>query len=507
MLDIKTLENWLWDAACKIRGPVDAPKYKDFILPLIFLKRLSDVFDEEKEKLAKEYGNRETVDELVEEDHSIVWFYVPKNARWSEIFKQSTKLGEYLTDAVRAIARENPKLQGVIDIRDYNETAAGQRTISDDRLKALIDVLNKHNLGLTNAEPDILGRAYEYLLRKFAEGSGSSAGEFYTPPEVAFLIANIVDPKEGEEVYDPCLGSGGLLIKASLRFKEKYGENTKVKPLQFYGQEVLHGTYAMAKMNVFINKMGASIALGDTMNKPAFTTKEGALRTFDIVVANPMWNQDTFKQATYENDAYNRFTYGYPPNSTADWGWIQHMFKSLNEKGRMAVVLDTGAVSRGSGSDSSNRERDIRKAFLENDFVEAIILLPENLFYNTTSAGSILVVNKEKTHKNEVLLINAFKLFEKGRPKNFLPDKSIQKISEIYHGWKKDEGLSAIVPKEIVTKNDFNLNPSRYVSLNGEDTTLPLDEAVVLLKEAREDQAKADEGLKKILERLGFDLG
>jgi len=505
MLDIKTLENWLWDAACKIRGPVDAPKYKDFILPLIFLKRLSDVFDEEMEKLAEEYGNKKTAEELVEEDHSIVWFYIPKKARWSEIFKQSTKLGEYLTDAVRAIARENPKLWGVIDIRDFNETASGQRIISDDSLKALIDILNKHKLGLKDAEPDILGMAYEYLLRKFAEGSGQSAGEFYTPKEVAILISRIVEPKEGEEIYDPCLGSGGLIIKTLLRFKEKYGEDPKVKPLQFYGQEILHGTYAMAKMNSFIHKMEANIALGDSMSRPAFLTKEGALKKYAVVVANPMWNQDIFTQTTYENDAYNRFEYGYPPNSSADWGWIQHMFKSLNDNGRIAVVLDTGAISRGSGNEGSSRERDIRKAFVENDFVEAVLLMPENLFYNTTSAGIILIINKEKKHKKEVLLINASKMFEKGRPKNFLPAASIEKIAEIYHKWKEEERISRIVPKEEIAKNDYNLSPSRYVSVNGEDTTLPLDEAVVLLKESEEERAKADEKLNGLLEQLGLE--
>jgi type I restriction enzyme M protein len=506
MLDIKTLEGWLWDAACKIRGPVDAPKYKDHILPLIFLKRLSDVFDEELEKLAVEYGDRATVDELVEADHSIVWFYIPKIARWNSIMQKSTDLGEYLTDAVRAIAKENPKLQGVVDLKDYNETQSVQRTISDESLKALIDILNKHKLGLKDAEPDILGRAYEYLLRKFAEGSGSSAGEFYTPSEVGVLMANIVDPKEGEAVYDPCLGSGGLLIKISSKFREKYGGDTKAKPLQFFGQEVLHGTYAMAKMNVFINKMEANVALGDTMNKPAFQTKEGGLQTFDIVVANPMWNQDTFKQSTYENDTYNRFSNGYPPNSSADWGWIQHMFKSLNEKGRMAVVLDTGSVSRGSGNEGSNRERDIRKAFVENDYVEAVILMPENLFYNTPSAGIILILNKVKKHKNEVLLINSSKLFEKGRPKNFLPGNSIQKISKLYLEWINEEGISLVIPKQEIVKYDFNLSPSRFVSTNGEDTILSLDEAVVLLKEAKEEQSKADEELKDVLAKLGLDI-
>ena len=506
MLDIKTLENWLWEAACKIRGPIDAPKYKDYILPLIFLKRLSDVFDEEIEKLAEEYGDRETTEAFVEHDHTLVWFYIPKNARWQEIVKQSKGLGEFLTNAVRAIARENPKLQGVIDRKDFNETAAGQRIISDESLKALIEVLSRYKLGLKDVEPDILGRAYEYLLRKFAEGSGQSAGEFYTPKEVAILMANIVDPKPGESVYDPCLGSGGLLIKVFLKFKEKYGDDPKIKPLQFYGQEILPETYAMAKMNSFIHRMEANIALGDTMNNPAFKNPDGSLMKFDIVVANPMWNQGTFTQKTYENDPYNRFIYGYPPNSSADWGWVQHMFASLNDKGRMAVILDTSAVSRGSGNEGSNRERDIRKAFVENDFIEAVILLPENLFYNTTSAGIILVINKDKKHKEKILLINASNLFEKGRPKNFLPDYAIEKITEIYRSFKEEEGISKVVSKEEVIKNDYNLSPSRYVSSNGEDTTLPLDEAVVLLKEAMEELEKAEEKLKDVLKQLGFEI-
>lgn len=502
MLDIKTLENWLWEAACKIRGEIDAPKYKDYILPLIFLKRLSDVFDDEIEKLAEDYGDRRTAQELIEEDHSLVWFYIPPKARWSNIIKQSTKLGEYLTDAVRAIARENPKLQGVIDIVDFNATAAGQRVISDEKLKLLIDTLNKHRLGLKDVEPDILGRAYEYLLRKFAEGSGQSAGEFYTPREVAILMSRIVEPKEGEEIYDPCLGSGGLLIKCFLRFKEKFGENSKVKPLKFYGQEILHGTYAMAKMNAFIHRMEAEIALGDTMNRPAFLTPSGALKKFDIVVSNPMWNQK-FPQSTYENDAFNRFNYGYPPSNSADWGWVQHMFSSLNDEGRLAVVLDTGAVSRGSGNQGSNRERDIRKKFVENDFIEAVVLLPENLFYNTTAPGIILIINKNKKHKNKILLINASKLFEKGRPKNFLPEKSVRQIAEIYHKWKEEKGISKIITKEEAAKNDYNLSPSRYVAQNSGEEVLPLEDAIVQLQEAEEERKHADEKLNEVLEEIG----
>ena len=433
-----------------------------------------------------------------------MWFYIPENSHWEKIRSQSSKLGEFLTDAVRAIARENPKLQGVIDVIDFNATAAGQRIISDEKLKLLVDTLNKHRLGLLNVEPDILGRAYEYLLRKFAEGSGQSAGEFYTPREVAILMANVLDPKEGEEVYDPCLGSGGLLIKSYLRFKEKYLGSTKIKPIKFFGQEYLHSTYAMAKMNAFIHQMQAEIALGDTMNQPAFTDAQSRLRKFNIVVANPMWNQD-FPQATYEADTYNRFGLGIPPSSSADWGWIQHMFASLNDKGRMAVILDTGSVSRGSGNKGSNREREIRKKFVEKDLIEAVILVPENLFYNTTAPGVIIVINKDKKHKDNILLINASKLFKKGRPKNYLPDEYVDKISSLYLKWKEEEGISKVIEKEEIVKNDYNLSPSRYVAQNGEDETLPLDEAVVLVKEAEEERAKADEKLRYVLEQLGFE--
>ena len=505
MLDIKTLENWLWEAACKIRGPIDAPKYKDYILPLIFLKRLSDVFDDEVEKLLENYDSKETVEELLSQDHKIVRFYLPKKARWEEIAKQTKNFGEYLTDAVRLIAKENPKLQGVVDTVDFNATASGQRILNDDVLKELINVLSKHRLGLRDVDADILGRAYEYLLRKFAEGSGQSAGEFYTPGEVAVLMSHILDPEPGKEIYDPCCGSGGLLIKCFLRFKEKYKSDTSLEPLKFYGQEILPSTFAMAKMNAFIHDMEAEIALGDTMNRPAFLTSQGSLRKFDLVTANPMWNQD-FSQSIYKNDPYSRFGFGNPPSNSADWGWIQHMFASLNDKGKMAVVLDTGAVSRGSGNEGNNRERDIRKNFIENDLVEAVLLLPENLFYNTTAPGIIIVINKAKPaeRKNRILLINGSKLFKKGRPKNYLPDESIDLIADIYLKWKEKEGISKIIKREEATRNDYNISPSRYVSQNGEDDTLDLQDAIVQLKEAEEERKEADEKLQSILKEMGL---
>jgi len=518
-LDIATLESWLWEAACAIRGPVDAPKFKDYILPLVFLKRLSDVFDDEIERLSAEYGNRGLALHLLEQEREsgqvhLVRFYIPENARWEKIRQHGMKgLGQFLTDAVRDIARDNPSLQGVIDMVDFNATAAGQRIISDEHLSNLIEVLSKHRLGLHDVEPDILGRAYEYLLRKFAEGQGQSAGEFYTPREVAILMAQLLDPQPGATVYDPTCGSGGLLIKCHLRLLETHGvkENGRLKlppgvaPLRLFGQEINPTTFAMARMNAVIHDLQADIRIGDTMRHPTFKDNAGRLQTFDRVTANPMWNQN-FPVETYENDPYERFRLGTPPASSADWGWLQHMLASLNERGKMAVVLDTGAVSRGSGNQGSNRERDIRKAFVESDLIEAVILLPENLFYNTTAPGIILVVNRRKRRPGEILLINASQQFAKGRPKNYLTEEHIARIAALYHEWRAEDGMSTIITNDEAARNDYNLSPSRYVSTNGKEEVLPLEEAVVRLLEAEEERVEADRALNEVLTRLGLAL-
>ena len=512
-LTLNALENWLWEAACVVRGPLDAPKFKDYILPLVFLKRLSDVFDDEVGRLAREIeSSRERALKLAHGDHKVVWFFIPEEARWDAVSRKTTDVGEYLTDAVRAVARENPKLQGVIDVRDFNETAAGQRMVDDGRLIQLVQVLGRHRLGLDDVEPDILGRAYEYLLRKFAEGQGQSAGEFYTPREVSVLMAKLLAPEPGMTIYDPCCGSGGLLIKAHLELMLTRGQKKDgrrilppdVAPLRLFGQEINPSTFAMSRMNAFVHRMEAEIALGDTMHRPAFLTGDGRLQTFDLVTANPMWNQKFDAAATYEHDTYERFGLGIPPGSSADWGWIQHMAASLSSGGRMALVIDTGAVSRGSGNRGSNRERDIRKAFVERDWIEAVILLPENLFYNTTAPAVILVLNRKKRRANEILLINASKLFSKGRPKNYLEEEHVGQVSTLYADWKAAEGLSAIILREQVVESDYNLSPSRYVVVDNEEEVLPLEEAVVLLREAEEERAEADRKLNEVLKELGL---
>jgi len=512
-LDISSLETWLWEAACKIRGPVDAPKFKDYILPLIFLKRLSDVFDDEVRALGEEYRDQEVARQLVEHDHSLVRFYLPPPARWSHVARITTDLGEALTDAVRAVSRENPRLAGVIDVTDFNATTAGQHIVGDEQLHELVQVLNQHRLGLHDVEPDILGRAYEYLLRKFAEGQGQSAGEFYTPRMVGVLMARLLAPQPGMTVYDPACGSAGLLIKCHLQLVEAHGEQkngrkalpSTVAPLRVYGQEINPTTFAMARMNAFIHDIEAEVALGDTLRRPSFLEADGRLHRFDLVTANPMWNQ-SFPTEMYENDAFERFSHGIPPGSSADWGWAQHMVASLSPGGRMAVVLDTGSVSRGSGNQGSNRERDIRRKFIEDDLVEVVIVLPENLFYNTTAPGIVMLINKAKRHPGEILLVNASQLFVKGRPKNELTGEHVDRIARLYHEWVAEAGVSAIIATAEAARNDFNLSPSRYVAQTDQEPVLPLEEAVVLLREAEEERSAADQALQEVLRQLGLDL-
>jgi len=514
-LDVPMLETWLWDAACAIRGSADAPKFKDFILPLVFYKRLSDVFDDEFAEYIVEYGDEETAHEIIQADHEdalkngrkpIVRFYVPDEYSWQEIRNHPTdgKLGEFVTEAMRKVADVNPDLQGVLDVKDYNERQSGERTLDDDRLAALIEVISRHRLGLRNTEPDIIGRAYEYLLRKFAEGQGQSAGEFYTPKEVGWLIAELINPEPYSTVYDPACGSGGLLIKARLLFENRHPDE-KSKAPKLYGQELNPVTYAMAKMNVFLHDYtNASIAIGDTFRNPKFAAKGAGLNRFDYVVANPMWNQPNYDEAFYEHDQWNRFRYGIPPKQFADWGWVQHMLASLKDNGRAAIVLDTGVVSRGSGSKSSNRERDIRKEFVEKDIIEGVILLPDNLFYNTSAPGIILLLNNHKPeeHKGQFLLINASAYFVKEKPKNVLTDEGIAAVAEVYRDWETRERLSRIVNLDEVRTTDYNLSPSQFVEINGKVQYRSLSEIMADLAVAKEERKRADAELEAVLTKL-----
>jgi len=508
----KTLESWIWDAACSIRGAKDAPKYKDYILPLIFTKRLCDVFDDELNRIAKKVGSRKKAFQLAKADPKLVRFYLPlvpgdpEQPVWSVIRKLSDKIGEGVTTQMRAIARENPLLQGIIDRVDFNATTHGQRDLDDDRLSNLIEAISTKRLGLDDVEADIIGKSYEYLIRKFAEGAGQSAGEFYTPPEVGTIMSRVLAPEPGVTVYDPCCGSGGLLVKLEIAMEEK-AKGKKPAPLKLFGQEYTPETWAMANMNMIIHDMEGQIEIGDTFKNPKFRNKQGKLRTFDRVVANPMWNQDWFTEADYDADELGRFVSGagFPGKSSADWGWAQHIHASLNDKGRAAIVLDTGAASRGSGNAGTNKEKTVRQWFVDHDLIESVLYLPENLFYNTPAPGIVLFLNKDKSkeRKFKVLLVNASQIFEKGDPKNFIPQEGIQRIADTLIGWQEEEKLSRIVDHAELKKNDYNISPSRYIHTSDAETYRPIAEIVEELKVIEAEARETDKALKEILEKLG----
>jgi type I restriction enzyme M protein len=511
----KSLESWIWDAACSIRGAKDAPKYKDYILPLIFTKRLCDVFDDELNRIAAEVGSRQKAFQLVAADPKLVRFYLPlvpgdpEQPVWSVIRKLSDKIGEGVTTQMRAIARENPLLQGIIDRVDFNATTHGQRDLDDDRLSNLIEAISTKRLGLSDVEADIIGKSYEYLIRKFAEGSGQSAGEFYTPPEVGSIMSKVLQPEPGMEIYDPCCGSGGLLVKCEIAMEESVrGSNgAAVAPLKLFGQEYVPETWAMANMNMIIHDLEGQIEIGDTFKNPWFKNSAGKLRKFDRVVANPMWNQDWFTEADYDSDEFDRFPpgAGFPGKSSADWGWVQHMHASLNASGRAAVVLDTGAASRGSGNAGTNKEKTVRQWFVEHDVIESVLYLPENLFYNTTAPGIVLFLNKAKAKERQgkVFMVNASQVYEKGDPKNFMPHEGIQRIADTLIGWQEEDKLSRIVDHAELKKNDFNISPSRYIHTGDEETYRPIAEIVEELKVIEAEARETDKALKEILEKLG----
>jgi len=510
VLSNKSMEQMLWDAACSVRGEKDAPKFKDYLLPLLFIKRLSDVFDDEIQRLTEQFGERRTALEVLEDDHTLVRFYLPAEARWpvvsgrerfSRAGKEPKSLGEQLTTTIRAIVKHNPSLAGVIDIVDFNETRNGEREISDAALKGVIETFSapRYRLGLHDVEPDFLGRCYEYLLRKFAEGQGQSAGEFFTPTEVGFLMAEILRPRPGENCYDYACGSFGLLIKLQLVCRRLDPLN-KV-PLKLFGQELTGSSYAIACMNKIIHDMDGEILRGDSMRNPKFRESDTRLKKYDIIVANPMWNQP-FDAEGYENDPFGRFEeQGGITTSKADWAWLQHTLASLKDSGRAAVVLDTGAVTRGSSSRNEDKERNIRKWFVEHDAVDGVILLPDNLFYNTTASGIVIVLrkNKPKNRRGNIVLVNASREFRKGAPKNYLTEEAVRNIAGAFLKAEPVEGFVAVVTNEEAARSDFNLSPSRYLTSNEHQRVRTLGELKDELKLLEAEAARINDELNRVL--------
>ena len=483
----KPMEQMLWDAACSIRGEKDAPKFKDYLLPLLFLKRLSDVFVDEIARLAEDYGDRDTALEIAEGDHSLLRFYIPREARWGvisgrESFEwpldekgQSTRpkdIGEHLTKAVRAVVKQNPQLSGVIDVVDFAAERNGERDINPAKLRLVVETFSdpRYRLGLADVQPDFLGRAYEYLLRKFAEGSGQSAGEFFTPTEVGFLMAHIMRPRPGEDCHDYACGSAGLLVKLQLVAREL--DPTAKVPLKLTGQELQAESYAVAQMNGIIHDMEIEIARGDTMINPKYRTPDGKVRR--TISSSPIrCGTSPSRPMSSPNDPFDRFrTSGGVTTGKGDWAWLQHTLACLNDHGRAAVVLDTGAVTRGSGSKNEDRERNIRKWFVDRDLIDGVILLPDNLFYNTTAAGVIVALNRRKpaARKDKIVLLNASKRVKKGKPKNYIPEDAIRPLAAAYLKGECIDGEITVITRQQAKEADYNLSPSRWVE-QADDTS------------------------------------
>jgi len=416
-------------------------------------------------------------------------------------------IGEHLTKAVRAIVRYNPDLAGVLDIVDFAAERNGERDVNPAKLRSVVETFSdpRYRLGLADVEPDFLGRSYEYLLRKFAEGSGQSAGEFFTPTEVGFLIAHIMRPKPGEECHDYACGSAGLLVKLQLVCRE-LNPLSKV-PLRLTGQELQAESFAVAKMNGIIHDMEIEIARGDSMINPKFRTAEGKVRTFDIVVANPMWNQP-FAPDIFVDDPFDRFrTAGGVTTGRGDWAWLPHTLACLNDHGRAAVVLDTGAATRGSGSKNEDKERNIRKWFVDHDLIDGVVLLLDNLFYNTTAAGVIFVLSRRKppARQGNIVLLDASRRFRKGRPKNYIPEEAIRSLVTAFLAGEQVDGEVAVISCDEVKKADYNLSPSRWVETAVAEPGVQLRELVESVSALMAEERELDKRLLRLLRPLVGD--
>ena len=486
-------------AADLIRTRVD---YK-YILVLLFLKKLSDEWKREYGEALKtlmEKGVDEEEAKILAKDRSFHKFDYPEKYTWEELRKNVNELPVRLSEALKLLAEKNPELQGVVDRLDFLEFTRHRDNF--DILVQLFELFSGLNLG--RASDSILGDAYEWLIGYFAPQKAKE-GEVFTPSEVVELIVRIVDPKPMDSVYDPAAGYARMLIRAYDYVKEKYGEE-EVRKLFLYGQEVNPTTYAIAKMNAIVHGIkDINLVVGDTLKNPRF--KEGeTFRKFDIVIANPPRNQDGYGEEELKKAEFydERFRYGFTPKQSADWAWIQHMLASAKKK--VGVVIDNGCLFRG------GKEGAIRKAVVEDDLIECVILLPEKLFYNTGAPGAIIIFNKQKpeSRKGKILFINASNEYEKHpevRKLNRLGEKHIEKIVSAYREFKDGDGFCRVVDVEEVRKNDYNLNVTLYVFPQEEVEEIDVAKEWEELREVEREIDEVERRIEEYLAELGFGRG
>lgn len=490
-ITLSELESHLWEAANILRGsPVDRTDWKSFILPLLFFKRICDVWDEEHAKMLADYGQD------FADQHR---FQVPEGAHWTDVRAVAKNVGTVLQNALRAIETANLKhLYGVFGAAQWTH----KEQLPDELLKDLVEHFSALSLGNERVASDVMGDAYEYLIKKFADSTNKKAGEFYTPRSVVRLMVDMLDPRAGETVYDPACGTGGMLL-AAVAHAEERGDDPRTFFGKLYAQEKNLTTASVARMNLFLHGIeDFEIERGDTLRNPVFTDPStGGLATFDVVLANPPFSLEQWGREVWESDPWGRAFAGLPTDNSGDFAWVQHMVSSMAQKtGRMGVVLPQGALFRG------GVEGQIRKKLLELDLIEAVIGLAPNLFYGTGLAACVLVLRKKKpaARKGKVLIADASTLFRKGRAQNFLQPEHAAEILGWYERFEEVKDRTRVVALEEIEKEDWTLNISRYVLPPiGEDIP-PLPEAVAAFKEALARCREAEEQLREVMVEGGW---
>lgn len=492
-LNLEKLKSHLWKSADILRGHIDAADYKNYIFGLLFLKRLSDCFDEETDKLvSKGRSKKEAL-----EDHDFHDFFVPEKAYWSTIASKTHNIGETINKANDLLEEENPdSLQGVLSAVDFND----KDRLPDEILSQLILHFSQIKLRNENLEkPDILGDAYEYLIAEFASSAGKKGGEFYTPKEVVELLVEILDPQEGMRICDPACGSGGMLIQSVYHLKSL---KQNPKNIAIYGQEINVGTWAICKMNLLLHGLrSARVERADTIRNPKLVSG-GKLIQYDIVIANPPFSLKNWGYESAQNDPYKRFRFGIPPKGYGDLAFVQHMIATVKSTGKVGVVLPHGILFRGGA------EGKIRQGILEEDLLEAVIGLPSKLFYGAGIPACLFIINKNKPkeRKGKVLFIYGANDYQEGKKQNKLRKVDIKKVVDAFRKFKEEEKYCRPVTLKEIQENDYNLNITRYIDTAEEEEQIDVQKTIDELKKLKAEYKETEEKVFQHLKELNYKV-